>query len=260
MLEARAVTVEIDATTLVDSASLIVAPGEVVVLVGPNGAGKTTLLKVLAGERRPDRGHALLDGRALDTWSARQLARERAVLPQSSTLAFAFTAAEVVRLGQLAGSRNGHRSDDDAILAALDLVDARQLANRLYTTLSGGEQQRVHLARVLAQIGADRTAGGGYLLLDEPTSSLDLAHQFATMSVVRKLAARGTGILVILHDLNTAALYADRIAVLKGGRILGTGTPDEVLTATIIGEAFGVAVDIGRHPSANCPLIVARPY
>ena len=144
------------------------------------------------------------------------------------------------------------------------------LASRRYPTLSGGEQQRVHLARTLAQLdgrGTPEASGGGaaahtsarYLLLDEPTSALDLAHQHAVLRVAREEAARGTGVLAVLHDLNLAAQYADRIAVLAQGRLIALGAPEAVLTPTVVRCAFGISVLVTQNPCAACPLVVPIP-
>jgi iron complex transport system ATP-binding protein len=166
------------------------------------------------------------------------------------------------RLPHLKGAESAR--DYEIAHAALEAVEAEHLAERLYTTLSGGEKQRVQLARVLAQIWEARhdetdTDGARFLLLDEPTSNLDLAHQHSTLGVARRFAREGVGVLVILHDLNLAAQYADRILMLNDGRIAHAGSPREVLTRDAIHEVFGVEAIVTRHPSADCPLVVPVP-
>lgn len=255
MLSLDSVTVRIGASTLLDTLSLGVAPGEVVAVVGPNGAGKTTALRVLAGDLAPDDGHARLDGRPLA--EAPDLARRRAVLPQESALAFGFSALDVVLLGRTP-HRTGHRADLAAAARAMERAHVAHLADRLYPTLSGGERQRVHLARSLAQLDTDSTEAR-YLLLDEPTSALDLGHQHAVLKTARRQAARGVGVLAVLHDLNLAAQYADRIAVLAAGRLVAVGRPDAVLTPTVVRCAFGISVVVTPHPCAACPLVVPVP-
>jgi iron complex transport system ATP-binding protein len=257
MLEAREVTVEADGTRLLDGVSVEVPPGQVTAVVGPNGAGKSTLLAVISGERTPSAGEVWLEGRRLAEWPRIERARTRAVLPQDSTLAFAFTALEVVLIGRTPHVRGAEQPADLAIArAALEAAGAADLEARLYPTLSGGERQRVQLARVLAQIWEAPPAGARYLLLDEPTSSLDLAHQHDTLALARRFAAEGAGVVAILHDLNLAAQYADRIVVLRNGRLIAAGSAGEVLTPEVILEVFGMPVIVGLHPHLDCPLVI----
>jgi iron complex transport system ATP-binding protein len=266
MLRADEIRVRYGAAEVLKGPSLAVAPGEVVAVLGPNGAGKSTLLAVLAGTLRPQRGAAALEGRALAEWSPRALALRRAVLPQQSELAFGFSVLEVVLLGRSPHAGTSTRDADLAVAEACHAeAEVAHLAGRVYTTLSGGERQRVQLARVLAQIGFPDVgfpdggvAGDGrYLLLDEPTASLDLAHQHATLRTARRAAARGIGVLAILHDLNLAALYADRLVVLSRGKLAAEGPPEAVLTEALVREVFDLAVQITRHPTRGCPQVVA---
>lgn len=257
MLRADDIGVTLGSAEVLRGPSLAVAPGEVVAVLGPNGAGKSTLLAVLAGTLRPQRGAATLDGRNLRDWPPRALALRRAVLPQHSELAFGFSVLEVVLLGRAPHAGASSRDKDLAVAeACLAEAEVAHLAGRAYTTLSGGERQRVQLARVLAQTGFADAADGGegrYLLLDEPTASLDLAHQHATLRTARRAAMRGLGVLAILHDLNLAALYADRLAVLSGGRLAAEGAPEAVLTEGLVREVFDLPVHIARHPTRGCP-------
>ncbi len=256
MLALEDATVRVGSATLLDGLSLAVAPGEVVAVVGPNGAGKTTSLRLLAGEAAPTTGRALLDGRPLATHAADALARRRAVLPQASALAFGFSALDVVLLGRTP-HRATRREDRQSAARAMDRAGVLGLAARRYPTLSGGEKQRVHLARALAQL--DGTDGERYLLLDEPTSALDLAHQHAVLRVARREAASGVGVLAVLHDLNLAAQYADRIAVLAAGKLVAVGTAEHVLTPSVVRCAFGISVVVTQNPCAACPLVVPVP-
>jgi heme transport system ATP-binding protein len=178
---------------LIESVSLTVAPGEAVALVGPNGAGKSTLLRVLAGELKPHPGTVALNGRPLAGFPPRELALHRAVLAQSTHVAFPFTVGEVVRMG--AGDRHGRVVDGLAEQALAD-VDLSAFHDRIITTLSGGEQQRAHFARVLVQLACGEAAHGpGLLLLDEPTASLDLRHQLDMLEAVGRCARRGIAVV-----------------------------------------------------------------
>lgn len=257
-LEARHLSFGIGATSLIKEVSLAIQAGELVAVVGANGAGKTTLLRLLAGELTPTHGAVLLDGRPIAQWTKRDLARRRAILPQSSALAFGFSALEVVLMGRTPHLRGLERPEDyDIAYEALDATQARHLAQRSYITLSGGEKQRVQLARVLAQIW--QATETRYLLLDEPTNNLDLAHQHGTLDIAVHFARRGVGVLAILHDLNLAAQYADRILILKAGQVLAMGAPTDVMTPDMVYNAFNMSVMVESHPCLNCPLVIPLP-
>jgi iron complex transport system ATP-binding protein len=247
-LQLDRVSVAIRSKHLLREVSLTVEPGEVLVLVGPNGAGKSTLLRVLAGDVVPTSGQALLDGKPVHGYHPRELALKRAVLPQQTVVQFAFSAREIVEMG-----RGERRLDDDTIITrSLEQTDSLHLANRIYPSLSGGEQARVTLSRVLAQETP-------ILLLDEPTASLDLHHQQMVMEVARTLAASGARIVAILHDLNLAASFADRIGLLREGRLVAIGTPWETFRADLLSEVFACEIAVARHPARNCPLIIPMP-
>ena len=233
MYTATAIEVRAGGKTLLEEASVTVVPGSVTVLVGPNGAGKSTLLKVLAGEIRPRDGNVTINGRMLRELAPRQLAAMRAVLPQSVHVAFPFSVAEVVGIGA-AGPQLELK-----VRRVLARVDMLAFHDHPYDRLSGGEMQRVQLARVLLQL--ENGEPPGYLLLDEPTASLDLAHQLMVIRLMRTLAGEGLGVLAILHDLNLAAMAADRIVALRHGRVVAAGTPAEIMTNATIERIFGVA-------------------
>jgi iron complex transport system ATP-binding protein len=211
MLDARNITVALRQRRLLDTVSVNIEPGETVAILGENGAGKTTLLRALAGDRQPSgmrqSGEVTLAGRPIRAWSLPQRARLRAVLPQRPELAFAFNAREVAGFGRYA-HHGGWRSPEDHGIAdaALRLTDAFHLADREVTTLSGGEQARVHLASVFAQLWETQSTSPRFLLLDEPTASLDLAHQHQLLGRRASSRVRGIGVVAILHDLNLAAM------------------------------------------------------
>jgi iron complex transport system ATP-binding protein len=226
--------------SLIEEINLVVGPGRLVALVGPNGAGKSTLLRAMAGERKIAAGKALLHGYHVAELSAEALAGWRAVLAQTVSVSFPFLVEEVVRLGLRRGS-NGDAAH--LVRRALEAVQLAGEAARPINELSGGEQQRVHLARVLVQLWSQPMDGKArYLLLDEPTTHLDPAHQVLVATLARAHAVAGGGVLAILHDLNLAAAVADEVAVMQRGRIVARGAPtllhDEALMADVYGVPF----------------------
>jgi iron complex transport system ATP-binding protein len=251
LLEARGLGVTVARNALLTDIDLELHTGEVLAVVGENGAGKSTLLRVLSGELRPSNGHVTLAGKALGNHSPLELARRRAVLSQDQQVSFSFTALEVARMGR---HPHGETRATEIALEMLRLCDAAQLEGRVFATLSGGERQRVQLARTLAQVWDVPDA---LLLLDEPTSQLDIKHQQATLRMARQAAERGAAVLVILHDLNLAAMSADRIVMLSHGRLVASGRPWEVLTADRIERVFGASVRVIPHPETHQPLIVS---
>ncbi len=257
MFEARRVSVLVDGQYLLKRVSIRVAPGKVVAVIGPNGAGKSTLVKVMCGERVPSDGAVWIDGCSIADLTPVECARQRAVLPQQSFLAFPFRVLDVVLMGRFPHVKNMESARDHEIAqAALERVGVAHLEQRVYPTLSGGEQQRVQFARVLAQIWDKRLTTGRYLLLDEPTGNLDLAHQHHILQLARKWASNETGVLCVLHDLNLAAQYADEVHVLKNGEQVACGIPNRVLTPDVVSEAFGIRVQQVAHPTGNFSLIV----
>jgi iron complex transport system ATP-binding protein len=245
---------------LVRDVSLEVAAGEVVALLGPNGAGKTTLLRALSGEEPPDEGEVEMLGRPMKSFSARELARTRAVLSQSSSLDFGFTVFEVALMGRLPHVQLKESPRDlEIVTAALEAAGVAHLSERIYTTLSGGERQRVQLARVMAQLGDPRGKEDlppRLLMLDEPTSNLDVAHQHAALALAREQARTGAAVLAVLHDLNLAGQYADRLALLRDGHLVACGPPAEVLTFDNIWRVFEVNTMVVPHPTLPVPLVV----
>ncbi len=260
MLKGNGLTVKVGSRTLLDSATIEIRPGTLTAVLGANGAGKSTLLKTLAGEIIPAAGEVTLDGTAITGHATEAVARRRAVLRQDSSLSADFTAMEVVLLGRTPYFRAAPSAVDRRIaMETSRTANVAHLAERRYPTLSGGERQRVHLARVLAQVGTPG-AEASYLLLDEPTSSLDLAHQYLALESVRRFADQGGGVLAILHDLNLAAQHADHIVVMKNGRIVAYGEPAGALTPETIELAFGVRAVVQPHPTHDRPLIVTIDY
>ncbi|MFB6877561.1 heme ABC transporter ATP-binding protein [Streptomyces sp. NPDC056323] len=248
--EARGLRVRLGQRPVLDSIDLTARAGEVLALVGPNGAGKSTLLAALAADLPAEQGEVRIDGCPVTDWSPAELALRRAVLPQSAALSFPFPVADVVRMGRApwAGTERADE-DDPAVASAMAATEVTEFAERPFSALSGGERARVALARVLAQRAP-------LLLLDEPTAALDLRHQELVLRICRERAAAGDAVVVVLHDLGLAAAYADRAAVLHGGRIAVVGPPAGVFTGELLGEVYRQPVEVFPHPRTGAPLVV----
>jgi iron complex transport system ATP-binding protein len=261
-LVAKDVSIVRQGRSILDCVNLSADRGAVTAIIGPNGAGKSTLLKGLSGELTPDTGDCFIDDVSLRIITPSALAKRRALVPQATNLAFPFTAFEVVMLGATVPALL-RRESDAAIFAeeAMRELDISAFGNQSYQTLSGGEKQRVQIARALCQLDMADHCGHRdlYLLLDEPTSSLDLGHQQMLASLLREQAEHGRGIVVILHDLNLAASMADQIVLLSNGKVAASGTPSQVLTANALSTAY--RCDIAVHDLEDCfaPVIIAAP-
>jgi iron complex transport system ATP-binding protein len=252
-IETSGLSVRVGAKALIDDVSLSIASGETVALVGPNGAGKSTLLRALSGEIAPSGGAIKLRGNDPRAYRPQVLALHRAVLSQHVNVAFPFSVGEVVRMG--AGETRGPAVETMAE-SALAEVDMGHMRDRIIGTLSGGEQQRVHLARVLVQLGCGETKfGPGVLLLDEPTASLDLCHQLDLLTIIKRCTERGTTVITIMHDLNLATLFARRIVALHNGRIARDGTPESTITDDMLAEVFRIAGAVNQAP-AGLPFVL----
>jgi iron complex transport system ATP-binding protein len=249
-------------TPVVHGVSLDVPSGGLVGLIGPNGSGKTTLLRLLAGTRQPDRGHVTFDGVAMSALSRGDIARRMAVVPQETHLAFDYGVLEVVLMGRYAHlgafAIEGPR-DVEIARAALAATGADAFESRPFSTLSGGEKQRVIIAAALAQI-TDAASGhprGAVLLLDEPTAALDLKYQLGVASLLQSLhRERGLTIIVSTHDLAFAAGLCTSIVMLKAGRVMASGPSDDVLTPARIRELYDVEVEITRHAATGRIMVV----
>ncbi|XXF80147.1 heme ABC transporter ATP-binding protein [Myxococcaceae bacterium GXIMD 01537] len=256
-LEVRDLHYRVGELPLLSGIHLTLEPGEFMAVIGRNGAGKSTLFKHLTGELPCQRGEVRVFGAPLGRGSKAELAQRRAVLPQTTNLQFAYEALEVVMLGRLPHQQRRPESREDVRIArtCMERVGLQGYEGRNYLTLSGGEQQRVHLARALAQIHED--TGDRLLLLDEPTSSLDVAHQHKALKVVKELTREGVAALLILHDLNLVAQYADKVLVLAERQAIACGPPHAVMTRDILSRAFGYPMTTLPHPWLDCPIIVS---
>jgi iron complex transport system ATP-binding protein len=257
-LEAQGLSLRLDRKTLLAPLNMTWQAGQVSAILGPNGAGKSSLLSMLSLEQRPSAGSLHIHGRPASGYRLADLARFRAVMPQASQVAFDFRVQEVVELG-----RYPHRlapSPDEALIAsrAMALTQVQHLATRSFNTLSGGEKARVHLARALAQIWEPLpTCEARWLLLDEPTAALDLAHQQAVLQTVRSWTReQGVGVIAVLHDLNLALRYADHAIVLSNGRCMAAGAAQSILTPALVQTVWGVACSLEARSDGSPYLLV----
>ena len=256
LLSASDVAVSFGDLGVVSGVDLRVEPGSLVGLVGPNGAGKTTLLRAVTGAVEPDAGTVRIGGEPASSLSAREVGRRVASVPQATNLAFDFRVRHVVEMGRTPhlGRFDAHGpDDDDAVDAAMAAAAVERFADRSITEVSGGERQRVLLARALAQAAP-------LLLLDEPTASLDVNHAVETLELVRAFVDDGErGAIAAIHDLDAAARYCDEVVVLANGGVQAAGPPESVLSASAIGDAFDAEAFVGRNPATGTPAVTAFP-
>ena len=248
MLQTHDVCVEINKKKILKNIKFDVPAGKITALIGPNGSGKSTLMRAISGEISYQ-GKIFINERDINFMKAWELATIRAVLPQNSSVAFPFTVAEVIHIGL----RNPTDSSTDHIINdALDCVGLLSLAKREYSQLSGGEQQRVQLARVLAQVWSPLVDGTAkWIFLDEPVSSLDISYQLEVMNIMQNYAYRGGGVLTIMHDLNLTAMYADNVGLLHNGKLLCFGAPSDVMNNKILSEAYSCKIKVNETPKNN---------
>ena len=256
MISLRQVSFSYSDTPVLHHIDLVVEKGEMVALLGPNGSGKTTLIKLLSGVLRPTAGEVHLDGSILSRLKRREVAQRVAVVPQQFSMPFAFTLREVVLLGRTPFhslfSDEGER-DHRVVQQAIERIGIAALKERFFNELSGGERQKAILAMTLAQEPK-------ILLLDEPTAHLDINHQVEILDLVKRLnREQGVTVIGAMHDLNMAALYFDRLLLLKEGRIFADGTPEKVLTAETIKEVFSASVQVTQHPLTKSPHVIIAP-
>lgn len=231
-----------DNTSILRNVSFSVPARKFSVIVGNNGAGKSTLLKIMSGLIQPHYGNVIFDEKKLNEWSTDELSKKRAVVLQESNLPFAFTVEEVVRFGVENNAKRFIKSTEEEIDDVLKSMDINHIRHRLYPLLSSGEKQRVQLARALMQLGGLNNPAGT-LLLDEPTSNLDIQHQFSCLHVIRELKHKGLTILAILHDLNLAYHFADYAIMLMNGEIHATGTVENCLSPDNVSIAFNITAE-----------------
>lgn len=246
------VTYRVQGATLVSDIEIKVSPGELVAVIGPNGAGKSTLLNLLSGNLHPTEGEVFLNGINTSRALPGDLALERSILTQREPIDIPYTAIQVVEMGRFPHRReqsNTREQDLEAVADAMAQTDTTRFASRTYATLSKGEQARVSLARVIAQATP-------IVLLDEPTTALDVAHQERIMKRAVQLARQQRTTVVVLHDLNAAAVHADRIILMNQGTVVARGQPREVLQADLLSTVYDQPMVVVDHPFRDCPLVL----
>lgn len=254
MIEANNLHFGVKNKSLLHDINFKAKTGEFWAVVGANGAGKSTLMKALSKELTPTSGTVSFQGKDLRKYNLRELAQKRAVLAQQNVITLAFSVQEIVLMGRYPFYNSKPSQKDLAIVDhCLQKVGIAHFRDRIYPTLSGGEQQRVQLARTLAQIWEVRD---GFILLDEPTSGMDLLHQYETFQLAREMTRKGYGVIAVVHDLNFALQYADQVLMLKKGKMFAIGNAQEVLTGENIREAFGVSVRIFQPHDSPFPVII----
>lgn len=256
MLKVESVSCVVKGRPLVKDVTFTVRPGEVLAILGANGAGKSTLMRLLSGERRPDKGSILLYRKTFDQYKPLELAARKALLAQHNAIPLDFLCSEVVMMGRYPYHQNRPTAvDNDIVEEALRACGVEHLAERTYPSLSGGEKQRVQLARTLAQLW-DRP--GGLILLDEPLAGLDMLYQQQTMAILKAFAKKGFIVIAVLHEINLAAQYASRMLMMKNGRRWCDGTPSEVLTPLNIYSVFSIEAEVITNPFTLHPYALAK--
>ena len=255
MLEGKKIQYKAKEQYIVKDIDFTCENGELVAILGPNGAGKSTFLNVIANELQSQGNTIYLKSCAYKHWCAKDLPKHKAKFSQAHTADIPLDVKEIIMMGRYPYfSHVPSAEDNNAVLKAMESIDISHLKEREYTHLSGGEKQRVHLARVLAQL--DNPIEHKLLFLDEPLNNLDILHQHKIMEYIKNFTTAKNTAIVVLHDLNLAAQFADKILLLKRGKTVRYGTPDEVMTQEIISDVYNFPCTITTHPLTNKPLIL----
>ena len=249
-IQANSIDINLNNRSILKDVSLSIEQGEILSVIGPNGAGKSTLLKSLAGDIKPSSGQISYDAKNIDDINIQERAFTRSVMSQLQAIAFDFSVKEIIEMGWVSRGESLYASEfEDAVIKVVAKCGVESLINRNFNTLSGGEQRRVHFARTLLQLWRpSNSTDPKYLLLDEPTANLDLTYEVKLLNIVKKASLEGTGVMLVLHDLNLAAKFSDKIALLNKGSIVKTGTPKEVLSSDILSGIYDIDIKVEEDP------------
>ena len=243
---------------LIQDVSLNIKNGDMISIIGPNGSGKSTIIKLISGELLPSSGNIFFKTKDINDWDISHLASCRSVLSQSNHLSFPFSVLDIVRMGRYPLSDTGKENDDSICLEILNLFDLNDQINQNYTTLSGGEKQRVQLSRVFAQIWEKDSYNNKLLILDEPTSFLDIKHQYLLFDILNGMNSKGLTILMVLHDINHAISNSNKLIMLKDSKLISYGKIKEILTSEILKEVFDINLNLSNNKNFSNPLVLYK--
>ncbi len=249
-IKAKSIFWEVDNKRIIKDISLEISLGEVVSIIGPNGAGKSSFLNVLSGDIKPTSGSVSFDETNLKDISIQERSFMRSVMSQSQQIVYDFSVKEIIEMGWLdRGIASYSGNFKEAVMKVASECSVHDLLEQKFNTLSGGEQRRVHFARTLIQLWRPSNSHDPrYMFLDEPTANLDILHEQNLMKLVRSKAMEGIGILLILHDLNLAAKYSDKLVIFKDGSLIKSGSPEEVLQSKVLTEVYGLDMEVAKDP------------
>ena len=249
-IKAKSIFWEVDNKRIIEDISLEISRGEVVSIIGPNGAGKSSFLNVLSGDIKPTSGSVSFDETNLKDISIQERSFMRSVMSQSQQIVYDFSVKEIIEMGWLdRGIASYSGNFKEAVMKVASECSVHDLLEQKFNTLSGGEQRRVHFARTLIQLWRPSNSHDPrYMFLDEPTANLDILHEQNLMKLVRSKAMEGIGILLILHDLNLAAKYSDKLVIFKNGSLIKSGSPEEVLQSKVLTEVYGLDMEVAKDP------------
>ena len=249
-IRCESIDINLNKREILKNISVEVNEKEILSIIGPNGAGKSTLLKSLAGDINPIKGNIFYDEKNINNINIQERAFTRSVMSQLQPIAFDFSVKEIVEMGWVDRGESEYADQfDDAVNEVIHKCGVKDLINRNFNTLSGGEQRRIHFARTLLQLWRPSNSDDPkYLFLDEPTANLDLTYEIKLLNIVKEVAQEGAGVMLVLHDLNLAAKFSDKVAILKGGSIIDIGLPKDVLKSTLLSDIYEIDVEVKDDP------------
>ena len=249
-IKSNNVDITLGGRDILNNISVEIAAGEITTVIGPNGAGKSTLLKALAGDIKPDKGNIFYDGKNLIDINIQERAFTRSVMSQLQPIAFNFSVREIIEMGWIDRGQSDYAEEfENAVMDIVLECGVENLIHRNFNTLSGGEQRRIHFARTLLQLWRPSDAKDPkYLLLDEPTANLDLTYEVKMLNIIKEVANEGSGVMLVLHDLNLAAKYSDKIILLSDGKTVEIGAPKDVLRAELLSVIYDIDIEIKEDP------------